>query len=45
MPTCAQCKFYRPRDAKSGECTNSGLAISADSDSARCPGRMYVPKA
>ena len=45
MPMCSQCNFYKPKDAKNGECANTGAAIPADNDTARCPIRMFVPKA
>jgi hypothetical protein len=44
MPTCSQCKFYKPKDAKTGECTNVGIVIPPDNDTSRCPIRMFVPK-
>jgi hypothetical protein len=44
MPTCSQCKFYKPRDARMGECTNVGIAIPPDNDTSRCPIRMFVPR-
>lgn len=44
MPECSQCKFYKPKDPKNGECVNTGLIIPADNDTARCPIRMFVPK-
>lgn len=44
MPTCSQCKFYKPKDAKTGECTNVGIVIPSDNDTSRCPIRMFVPK-
>jgi hypothetical protein len=44
MPTCSQCKFYKPKDAKMGECTNVGIPVQPDNDTARCPARMFIPK-
>jgi hypothetical protein len=44
MPICSQCTFYKPKDAKTGECVNTGQAIPSDNDTARCPIRMFVPK-
>ncbi|HEY3274910.1 MAG TPA: hypothetical protein VGJ92_14155 [Methanocella sp.] len=32
MPTCSRCKFYQPKDAKIGECTNVGVVILPDND-------------
>jgi hypothetical protein len=44
MPTCSECNFYKAKDAKNGECVNTGVQVPADNDTARCPIRMFVPK-
>ena len=35
MPVCSQCNFYKAKDAKNGECVNTGVTVPADNDTAR----------
>ena len=43
MPACHQCKFFRPRNLQSGECTNLRLILPPDQDADQCPIRAGVP--
>jgi hypothetical protein len=44
MPTCGDCKFYKPVDGAKGVCTTLGNEIQANREAERCPMRMFQPK-
>lgn len=43
MPECHQCKFFRPIDIESGECTNFRIILQPHGDADLCPIRRFVP--
>jgi hypothetical protein len=43
MPECHQCKFFKPINLHSGECTNFRIILGPHGDAALCPIRRFVP--
>ncbi|HUL62423.1 MAG TPA: hypothetical protein VLT35_05115 [Methanocella sp.] len=43
MPECHQCKFFRPRNIDSGECTNFRIILQPHGNADLCPIRRFVP--
>jgi hypothetical protein len=43
MPECHQCKFFRPINIESGECTNFRIILQPHGDADLCPIRRFVP--
>ncbi len=42
MPTCSDCKYYRPINENEGDCL--GAKVPADRDAGLCPARAFTPK-
>jgi hypothetical protein len=42
MPTCNQCKFYKPVNPEKGDCF--GKEIPGDMDASECPVNAFRPK-
>ncbi|MFH1126477.1 MAG: hypothetical protein V1718_00010 [archaeon] len=42
MTKCKDCKFYKPIDAKKGDCF--GHEVPANMDSDKCPQKAFQPK-
>jgi hypothetical protein len=43
MPECHQCKFFRPINIQSGECTNFRIILQPNGNADMCPIRRFVP--
>ncbi len=42
MPTCRDCKFYKPIDDTKGDCL--GHEVPGDRDAKLCPAKAFTPK-
>jgi len=42
MPTCKDCKFYKPIDETKGDCF--GHEVLADMDADNCPAGAFQPR-
>lgn len=42
MPTCSECKFYRPLDDTKGDCF--GHEVPATLDVEKCPQQAFQPR-
>lgn len=42
MPTCKDCKFYRPKGKEKGDCF--GHEVPASMDVKKCPAKAFQPK-
>jgi len=42
VPTCKECKFYKPIDESKGSCF--GHEVPGDRETTQCPTRTFVPK-
>jgi hypothetical protein len=42
MPTCNECKFYKPIDDSKGNCF--GHEVQGDRETSQCPTRTFVAK-
>lgn len=44
MPTCKDCKFFKPKEDKAGFGDCFGHEILADMDTEKCPTKSFQPK-